>query len=75
MRGIGDEAAFAVVELLVAELLAEAGRVIRQGDVELLILDHLQGADAARLDDLELNLRMGKPELSEDARQEARADL
>ena len=75
MEGIGDEAALAVIEFLVAELLAEAGRVVRQGDVELLVLDHLQGADAARLDDLELDLRMGKPELSENARQEARADL
>ena len=75
MRGIGDEAAFAVIELLVAELLAEAGRIVRQGNVELLVFDHLQGADAARLDDLELDLRMSEPELSEDARQEARADL
>lgn len=75
MRGIGDEAAFAVVEFLVAEFLAEAGRVVRQGDVEFLVLDHLQGADAARLDDLELDLRMSEPELPEDARQEARADL
>lgn len=75
MEGIGDEAALAVIEFLVAELLAEAGRVVRQGDVELLVFDHLQGADAACLDDLELDLRMSEPELPEDARQETRTDL
>ena len=43
--------------------------------VEFLVLDHLQSADAARLDDLELDLRMRATKLAEDARQEARADL
>ena len=75
MGRVRDETAFAVVELLVAEFLAEACRVVRQGDVELFLFDHLQGADAARLDDLELDLRMRAPELAEDARQKARADL
>lgn len=75
MGRVRDETAFAVVELLVMELLAEACRVVRQGDVEFLVLNHLQSADAARLDDLELDLRMRATELAEDARQEARADL
>ena len=75
MGRVRDETAFAVVEFLVMELLAEACRVVRQGDVEFLVLNHLQSADTARLDNLELDLRMRATELAEDARQEAHADL
>lgn len=75
MRGIRHEAALAGEELPVDEIVAEARLVVRHGEIELLILDHVQRADAARLDDLEHDLRMRRAELAEDARQEARTDL
>ena len=75
MVGIRHEAALTGEELPIDEVVAEARLVVRHGEVELLVLDHVQRADAARLDDLEHDLGMRRAELAEDARQKARADL
>ena len=64
MVRIGHKTAFTVVEFLINEFLTEACRVIRQGNIEFFIFDHLQSGDPAGFDDLEFNLRMRDAELS-----------
>ena len=75
MIGARDKGALAVKEFRIGEPRAEIRRIVRQGEVEFFLLDHLQGAHAARLDDLELDLRVLRAELTEDVREKDDAEL
>ena len=70
-----DKTAFAGKKLLVVQLLAKACLIVGQSNVQLLILDHMECADTARLDDIQTDLRMFPPEISEDPRQKTRTEL
>ena len=75
MIGARDEGALAVKEFGIAEPCAEISGVIRQRKVEFFLLDHLQGAHAAGLDDLEFDLRMCTAKLAQNMRQKDDAEL
>ena len=75
MVGTCDKGTLTVKEFCVGEPCAEVRRIVRQGEVEFLLLDHLQGAHAARLNDLELDLGMLRAELTEDVREKDDAEL
>ena len=64
-----DKGTLAVEELRIREACTEIDSVVRQGKVELLLLNHLQGAHTARLDDLEVDLGVLSAESPEDMRQ------